>query len=1032
MTNRVGSGSPVITSPRVEPRVQAPVTSTTQSQPAAQQSRGWSAPAPTGTTGPRPVQPPPPRYDGSADAAALHTAMKGGLFGAGTDEGAIFRVLQNKTPDQIASIRRAYQDHYKSNLDVDLKGELSGLELTRAQKLMSGDQAGANADGLRHAMSGLRTDKAEVQEILSSQTAEQTAATAQRFQQDTGRGLNGELGRNLSGAHRDEAQAALAGNKVAQSVAALRKAMDGAGTDEAAIFQELQGKTPAELQAIKAEFAKSGRSLEGALGAELSGTDFAKAKALLSGAPQARVDALDMKAALGGVMADRAEVERLLDGATPQQRRAMATEYKALTGKDLRTELGRLSGNFAEKATTLFDKGSLSDAERLHFALAGAGTDEDAVKSVLSGKSKQELAAITADYQKRYKRDLAADLGGELSGREAFDAQLDLQGAPQTAQEALQRANARREYERGGVLNLPSRALMDLVSDKGARLDQNTQRANDFYNSALAENQANGLPASLTPAQEQRLGQLLGYAGQDVASYREAKDTASEAAATVATTAAVIGVSVATAGTATPLAVAGMAAAAGAGARVVTKAAIDGKGYGLEEAATDGLVGAVDGATAGLAAGGASRAASLGRAVMIEANAGGLGNVAGGVARRLGDEQTYTREGLQNLATGAVTDYALGAVVGGGVSAAGRGVKALRTGPDAPTPVPAGTKPHAPNPHLDPNADGITDAARVGVAGNSAPTKVPRLANLSREERLVEQRFADAFERNPDAMARELREKMKQGLIGDHPNHFSTDEAKLMSPDYAGRGAKLETLQARLKKGEPLTPDDLKLIDELKTRRAIFNVPTHQTANALVKRAFLQRLDELAADTSKQHTVLITAGGVGAGKSYAIKNVARAQELGKVADAVWDSAGEQCATELPWLMAELQKRNIKGVFVFVHNNPTSVWQTPGRGVVARANDAGRMVDARLFADSYPIGAKNFEAFRNANQNNPLADFVILDNRTTPVEIGSVPDEALRLDTERLYEESKTFLQNTETSPAIQRGGWQIGERVWGQ
>src|SRR5688572_19602835 len=122
MAPRVGNSPvvPVAPKPAEARRPEAP-----NPAPVAEQPKGWTPGARTErprTTAPQ--QPPPPRYNGSADAAELYKAMKGGMFGTGTDEAAIFKVLENKTPDQIQAIRQAYNDHYKSNLDNDLKGEL--------------------------------------------------------------------------------------------------------------------------------------------------------------------------------------------------------------------------------------------------------------------------------------------------------------------------------------------------------------------------------------------------------------------------------------------------------------------------------------------------------------------------------------------------------------------------------------------------------------------------------------------------------------------------------------------------------------------------------------------------------------------------------------------------------------------------------------------------------------------------------------------------------------------------------------------
>jgi len=88
------------------------------------------------------------------------------------------------------------------------------------------------------------------------------------------------------------------------------------------------------------------------------------------------------------------------------------------------------------------------------------------------------------------------------------------------------------------------------------------------------------------------------------------------------------------------------------------------------------------------------------------------------------------------------------------------------------------------------------------------------------------------------------------------------------------------------------------------------------------------------------------------GKGYALKNVPEALSMKQKSKVVWDSAGDQNATENPWIQREAEKRGLKVNYVYVHADPQEQW-AGGRGVVQRANDPsdGRMVDAKVFADS---------------------------------------------------------------------------------
>ncbi|HUW55587.1 MAG TPA: Hint domain-containing homing endonuclease, partial [Planctomycetota bacterium] len=145
-----------------------------------------------------------------------------------------------------------------------------------------------------------------------------------------------------------------------------------------------------------------------------------------------------------------------------------------------------------------------------------------------------------------------------------------------------------------------------------------------------------------------------------------------------------------------------------------------------------------------------------------------------------------------------------------------------------------------PDVDLDSNGDGVTDASRVGVPGDAVPPppKVPRLPNLDLAERQAETAFAEAFEADPDGMARKFLEMNK---ASGKPNTFETDAAKNLFEPWAGTGLS---------------------VDERAVVRSTLNTALHQTANAIAKRAFLMHLDSLSAE-EKAKGMLVTVGGCG-------------------------------------------------------------------------------------------------------------------------------------------------------------------------
>lgn len=336
----------------------------------------------------------------------------------------------------------------------------------------------------------------------------------------------------------------------------------------------------------------------------------------------------------------------------------------------------------------------------------------------------------------------------------------------------------------------------------------------------------------------------------------------------------------------------------------------------------------------------------------------------------------------------------------------GRFTSGGSTASDPKTPPPPGKDVHNPDVFADGNKDGVTDSARIGVPGMSVPPppNIGKLPNLTPHEREVENSFIRHFEANPDKVAAEFRDMVHAARKPGEPPTFGTDDAKQLHDAWSH--------------------PDMTLADRSENR-ATLNCALHQTANAIAKRAFVQELDSMKAGDS----VMVTVGGCGAGKGYSLGKVPEVMAMKNSAKAVWDSAGDQNATENPWIKQECDKRGIKSVFAFVHANPEKQWADPAMGVVKRAGDPkdGRMVDADVFADSYAIGAKNHQAFYDKHKDDPNSTFVFLSNGQ---KIPKIPDEALHLDRDSLASFARSAVRTSGAPPHVVRGAT-VGSRIWG-
>jgi Annexin len=294
--------------------------------------------------------------------------------------------------------------------------------------------------------------------------------------------------------------------KIERSVGALYKAMDGLGTDEAAIIRALSNKTPAEINAIKATYkARYGQDLQKHLREELSGADLSKAMSLLNvpsaptkgatggGKPYA-VNAENLAAdrlhdAMSGVGTDEAKVLNILRGKNPAQIKAISAAYKRkyktdletvlrseLSGKDLSTALGLLS--VGDGSRKVFPKDITDAANRIFKAIDGAGTDETAIFDALQGKTPQQLEQIKQAYKDHYRSDLEADLKGDLSAKDLTLVMNILRGTSATVSEATR--HAREALDRLntsiGVFNDDETQIEDTLAKLSPEARQEFQR----------------------------------------------------------------------------------------------------------------------------------------------------------------------------------------------------------------------------------------------------------------------------------------------------------------------------------------------------------------------------------------------------------------------------------------------------------------------------------------------------------------------------------------------------------------------------
>lgn len=215
-----------------------------------------------------------------AAVAELHQAMDGW----GTSESTIERVLSQDDLN-MKEVKAAYQARYGHSLESELRRELSGSELTHALERLSGNRTRAEAANLHDKMEGWGTDEAGIESILKGKSKKEIAKLDAVYQEMYGRSIQSELNAELSGLDLERANRLMKGQDIS-TVQTLRSAMEGWGTDEAAIHAALKDKSKAQIDRIKREYkAETGRELAADLKSELSGRDLFEAEQALKGTP---------------------------------------------------------------------------------------------------------------------------------------------------------------------------------------------------------------------------------------------------------------------------------------------------------------------------------------------------------------------------------------------------------------------------------------------------------------------------------------------------------------------------------------------------------------------------------------------------------------------------------------------------------------------------------------------------------------------------------------------------------------------------
>ena len=259
------------------------------------------------------------------------------------------------------------------------------------------------------------------------------------------------------------AEALMKGGTADIAVATIADALEGAGTDEAAIKDALRGKTPAELEEIKRLYKeRHGVELKTDLAGDMEDAELDNALALVEG-DTARADAADLEDAMEGAGTDEEKITQVYE----KIRREVEADAKrrGLSAVEMRAELARRNGAVADAYAKKYKKSLkgefAGEMEGAELTLADALDSGDAAR-IDAAKAKVEDESLVYSSDDR----LEAIVRNQHS-RAELEAKLDLES---------QRARAAEQLRSGDIdKGKYAEALADYEKDK-KNLDQDVAK----------------------------------------------------------------------------------------------------------------------------------------------------------------------------------------------------------------------------------------------------------------------------------------------------------------------------------------------------------------------------------------------------------------------------------------------------------------------------------------------------------------------------------------------------------------------------
>jgi len=345
---------------------------------------------------------------------ALYDAMNG----LGTDENTLTALVCTIPEKYRDAIHHTYHEKYGKTLLNHIDSETS---FNYKKVLMNQAQhpAYARCSAIDRAMRGLGTDEHQLIRIICACDHKERQELKELYERHFGKSLVDTVASETSGDFKKSLMAMLTAESTEYDLdadcEAMKKAMDGFGTDEEALIKLICGKTSKQMEDINAEFEKKyAKSLLKRVESEVSGYF----KGVLQGCIRHPMKQLahSVHYCIKGFGTDDTGLITLLTHLPEYKRASLRTIYKREFGRDLIQDIkGDTSGDYKRALLSCVEPAPVVWANALKGAMKGMGT-ADALLINFMCIAKDAMGEVASAFQAENKKSLVKWIEGDCSG----------------------------------------------------------------------------------------------------------------------------------------------------------------------------------------------------------------------------------------------------------------------------------------------------------------------------------------------------------------------------------------------------------------------------------------------------------------------------------------------------------------------------------------------------------------------------------------------------------------------------------------